>query len=329
VDVTGTITTAGGRLAAPNGITLTVPSGSLTQDSSASITGSATSGYDVSLDGPWQGNVAVTMPLAGPNDYVLHQRDGVWVPEAEPGQATVWVNHLSPFSTAANFLASKASKIAQNLCLTFTFSALIKCLALHGVKYVDKKTALWIASKFDNSCFTTLLVNGVYGPGDVLLSIFSGGCVAHAGEGNYTYTPTSAPPSIPVTTGGGVDQGNPVQIQGPTSPPQPPQAPATGPVFTVMNTSETPPDGVWFRNSPQTADTSRTTGLGIYAGEQVQLVCYATGDVVGPYNDSLWYKVANVTRPSNNGAPNTGFLNAHYIDDGQVANVVDAGVAAC
>lgn len=102
-----------------------------------------------------------------------------------------------------------------------------------------------------------------------------------------------------------------------------------GSVFTVMNTSEQPPDGIWFRNSPHTADTSRTTGLGVYMNEQVQLQCYAFGDVVGRYNDSLWYFVRNVTRPANNGAANQGYLNAHYINDGKNANQVDAGVPAC
>src|SRR3954452_11149729 len=34
------------------------------------------------------------------------------------------------------------------------------------------------------------------------------------------------------------------------TPPQPSPPPASAePTFTVMNTSETPPDGVWFRNS--------------------------------------------------------------------------------
>lgn len=98
-----------------------------------------------------------------------------------------------------------------------------------------------------------------------------------------------------------------------------------------MNTSETPPDGVWFRNSPRTEDTDRATGHGVYAGDQVQLQCYAWGDAVGAYNDTLWYYVNNLTRPtvSSNGQPNVGYLNAHYINDGQNANVVDAGVGQC
>jgi hypothetical protein len=102
-----------------------------------------------------------------------------------------------------------------------------------------------------------------------------------------------------------------------------------GPVFTVMNTSETPPDGVWFRNSPHEGDTSRITGLGVYMNERVELRCYAFGDAVGPYADRLWYYSVNVSRPTNAGQPNRGYLNAHFINDGKVANEVDGGVPAC
>jgi hypothetical protein len=104
---------------------------------------------------------------------------------------------------------------------------------------------------------------------------------------------------------------------------------ADSPVFRAMNTSETPPDGVWFRNSPHTGDTDRVTGHGVYANESVQLSCYAFGDAVGPYTDSLWYYVKNVARPTHDGVTNVGYLNAHYIDDGANANQVDAGVPAC
>jgi hypothetical protein len=106
-------------------------------------------------------------------------------------------------------------------------------------------------------------------------------------------------------------------------------AASSEPVYTVMNTSETPPDGVWFRNSPHTADTDRVTGHGVYMNEQVRLECYAWGDAVGPYNNQLWYFVLNVTRPVNAGVANQGYLNAHYINDGAVANQIDAGVVQC
>ncbi|MGH3721457.1 MAG: hypothetical protein ACRDRI_21935 [Pseudonocardiaceae bacterium] len=104
---------------------------------------------------------------------------------------------------------------------------------------------------------------------------------------------------------------------------------SSGPVFTVMNTAETPPDGVWFRNTPHTADTDRVTGHGVYANERVQLNCYAWGDTVGAYANRLWYYVVNVSRPTINGRPNNGYLNAHYINDGLNANQIDAGVPQC
>jgi hypothetical protein len=105
---------------------------------------------------------------------------------------------------------------------------------------------------------------------------------------------------------------------------------ASGPIFTVMNTSETLPDGVYFRNSPSWSDTYRIYGLGVFMNERVQLECYAFGEAIGPYSNRLWYYALNVTRPVNyNGAANQGMLNGHYIDDGQPANVIDAGVPAC
>src|SRR5437879_5917365 len=88
---------------------------------------------------------------------------------------------------------------------------------------------------------------------------------------------------------------------------------ASGPIFTVMNTSETPPDGVWFRNSPHTADTDRLTGHGVYRGQRAQLECYAFGDPVGPAANRLWYYALNVSQPTNGGKPNRGYLSAHFI----------------
>ena len=140
-------------------------------------------------------------------------------------------------------------------------------------------------------------------------------------------------PAVPAC-GGSSTPVTPTPLQPTPSAPSPsssvqPPAGGGGPVFPVMNTSETLPDGVWFRNSPHTADTSRITGLGVYKGEQVQLNCYAFGDAVGPYSDSLWYYVHNVTRPTVNGMTDAGYLNAHYINDGKATNQIDAAVPAC
>jgi hypothetical protein len=129
--------------------------------------------------------------------------------------------------------------------------------------------------------------------------------------------PTAAPRQTPVSS-------TPTPTQSSPTP-----TPASLPTYTVMNTDSPPPDGVWFRWAPHTADTNRITGDGVYANEQVQLQCYAWGDAVGPYNDTLWYFVVNLTRPTIDGTADSGYLNAHYIDDGAIAGQVDSGVPAC
>jgi hypothetical protein len=108
-------------------------------------------------------------------------------------------------------------------------------------------------------------------------------------------------------------------------------AAAAGPRFPVMNTSEQPPDGVWFRNSGNVNDTDRVTGHGVYAGDIIEEQCYIWGDPVGAYANRLWYFVANITRPTvpDSGVQNTGYLNAHYINDGTNANQVVSGVNPC
>lgn len=113
-----------------------------------------------------------------------------------------------------------------------------------------------------------------------------------------------------------------VPADGGTTPPPP------GPVFPVMNTSETPPDGVWFRDNPNVSGP-RLNGYGVYAGDPVQLRCYGWGEAIGRYGNRLWYSSADLTRPNAPGRPNAGWLNAHYVNDGQNANAVVPGVKPC
>jgi hypothetical protein len=101
------------------------------------------------------------------------------------------------------------------------------------------------------------------------------------------------------------------------------------PVFPVMNTSEQPPDGVWFRDNPNLAGP-QINGLGVYAGDRVALKCYGTGPAMGPYANHVWYQVSNQTRPTAPGRPsNSGWLNAHFINDGLTSNQIDPSVPVC
>lgn len=102
-----------------------------------------------------------------------------------------------------------------------------------------------------------------------------------------------------------------------------------GPTFPVMNTSETPPDGVYFRSDTNMASAIRITGFGVYRGERVEAVCYAHGEQVGPYHNDMWYYAKNATRATVGGRSNEGWINTHYVDDGQTANHAAPGVSSC
>jgi len=100
--------------------------------------------------------------------------------------------------------------------------------------------------------------------------------------------------------------------------------------FAVMNTSESPPDGVWFRTNPVQGDTDHVTGHGVYAGDVMAVDCYKFGEAVGAYGNRVWYRGSNLTRPRvPTGAPNVGYMNTHYVNDGMVANQVYTGIPEC
>lgn len=109
-------------------------------------------------------------------------------------------------------------------------------------------------------------------------------------------------------------------------------ASAASPIYPVMNTSEYPPDGVYFRTGPDWARVDRTTGYGVYAGERVRLKCHASGTNV-PRRDgrsnTVWYSADNTSRPTVAGRANSGWINAHFVNDGTGPNQVAPGVPAC
>ena len=99
------------------------------------------------------------------------------------------------------------------------------------------------------------------------------------------------------------------------------------PVYPVMNTSETAPDGVWWRNSSQQDATSGTNGYGVYAGDQVRLTCYAMG---GPAvnGNHVWYRATDLSRTWQ-GGESAGWISAHYVNDGSGMDQVAQNVQPC
>jgi hypothetical protein len=106
----------------------------------------------------------------------------------------------------------------------------------------------------------------------------------------------------------------------PCNAPTPPPPSPGGLVFTVFNAE----GGIYYRNSPHWADTPATPGVGVYNGDRVELICGASGDAVGPYNDTAWSYVNNLSRSVGH-----GWVNEHFINDGQPTNTFAPGEPMC
>jgi hypothetical protein len=120
-----------------------------------------------------------------------------------------------------------------------------------------------------------------------------------------------------------INDGQPINQPSPGVPPcnaPPPPPPPPSLVFSVFNAE----GGIYYRSSPHWADTPAIPGVGVYDGDQVQLICGAFGDPVGPYNDTAWSYVNNLSRPVG-----YGWVNEHFINDGQLTNQFVGGEPMC
>jgi hypothetical protein len=125
-----------------------------------------------------------------------------------------------------------------------------------------------------------------------------------------------------------INDGQPINQPSPGVPPcgsapaLPPPTPAGGGlVFPVFNAE----GGIYYRTGPHWSETRAEPGVGVYNGDQVELICGAYGDAVGPYNNTAWSYVRNLTRP----AIGSGWVNEHFINDGAVAYQFVPGEPIC
>jgi len=112
---------------------------------------------------------------------------------------------------------------------------------------------------------------------------------------------------------------------GSTPAPPPASPPVTSPaggglVFSIFNAE----GGIYYRYGPHWGETTQTPGEGVYDGDQVELICGAFGDAVGPYADTAWSKVRNLSRPVGE-----GWVNEHFINDGAPDNGFVSGEPMC
>jgi uncharacterized membrane protein YgcG len=122
-----------------------------------------------------------------------------------------------------------------------------------------------------------------------------------------------------------INDNQPINQPSPGVPPcnvpaSPPETTSGGRIFSIFNAE----GGIYYRNSPHWADTSATQGVGVYNGDQVQLICGALGDAIGPYNDTAWSYVNNLSRRVGD-----GWVNEHFINDSALSNQFVVGEPMC
>jgi hypothetical protein len=261
------------------------------RNGNATITALGGGRYDIHIDVPWHGMVAVTLPLRNKLDGVLHRIANIWVPEGRhPGEGKVWVNQLSWFSTIS-------STVAKALCLTLDPKKFVTCLLLKGINAIDKKLAVWIAEKISHSCLAAIVANVAFGRATLPLVLFTEpACVGNAVDGPPVTTsppPSPAPPGSP-----------PPSPSSPPSPsPQPTPSPSPSPspsppsyAYHVMGTCEDGACGLNVRSGPGYSNYAMVGTLA--ANAEVDIVCQAAGETVGPSpttgnSSAIWDKLTS------------------------------------
>jgi hypothetical protein len=310
----------GGRLHLGHGVTLTIPAHALRHTARVWVIRSSPDEYRLRVDARWTGALYISSPFS----HGRHRVGGILL-HAPSASRAARVAALLPESSEFCFeLADAGAGVLDGIPVAACFLAVIAGHHLNTQAEAQVKAELvQIAGNISPVCAQAVQDS----PDPLPISVF------RSPECNPPRGPSDGTPLVVATLTPPPVSGIPLTPTTPPSTPLPgPPTPApspSGPIFTVMNTSETPPDGVWFRWAPYIADTDRVTGHGVYMNERVQLMCYGWGEAVGPYANRAWYQVLNVSRPTNAGVSNSGWLNAHYINDGLLTNQVDAGVPAC
>jgi hypothetical protein len=93
------------------------------------------------------------------------------------------------------------------------------------------------------------------------------------------------------------------------------------PQYSVMNA----PEGVYWRSEPNWAAAERVPGFGVYNGTIIEVHCYQSGSTVEGSADTMWEQATDV----GGSGYGSGWLNEHFINDGQPINEHSPGVPPC
>jgi hypothetical protein len=93
---------------------------------------------------------------------------------------------------------------------------------------------------------------------------------------------------------------------------------AADPTYSVMNAE----GGIYWRSEPNWSAAEAISGFGVYNGTTIVVHCYQSGSSVPGSADTMWEQATDVAGPGYG----SGWLNEHFINDGQAINQPSPGV---
>ena len=101
-----------------------------------------------------------------------------------------------------------------------------------------------------------------------------------------------------------------------------PSVASADPTFSVMNAA----GGIYWRSAPDWNTAEQISGFGFYDGTTISVQCYQSGAGNVPGSaDTMWEQATDVAGPGYG----SGWINEHFINDGQPINQPSPGVPPC
>jgi hypothetical protein len=98
----------GAYVRASSGEAIFVPPYVMSRSGDVTITSVGRGVYDIHVGPSWHGTVAVSLPVHGKENAIIHDVGGVWLTEGSRlGEGTVWVTQLSLLTTIVNKVKNK------------------------------------------------------------------------------------------------------------------------------------------------------------------------------------------------------------------------------
>lgn len=217
--------------------------------------------------------------------------------------------------------------VTDGLDLTLTGETVSECLVAAGRRLVTGAALEELAKAIGAECLAEVIKTVDRTDGLVEASLL--GTLPHCNEPSGPSGPSDGTPLVVATltppTLHGIPLGTPTPkptSNPPTPTPTPTPARLPAGEFYVQNAD----GGIYWRSAPDWNAAEATPGNGFYPGTVIRPICYEIGaaDVPGSA-DAMWEQASWVSGPGGG----SGWVNEHFIADGQAINQPSPGVPAC